>query len=214
MDLIKIKSYLSGKGKLHLLLLFYGFGVIGISSPLKELFLIATPFNLILSFVIIMSSIVQRDKVFFIYLLLSALGGYLFEVLGVKTGVVFGEYWYGETLGVKIFDVPVTIALNWFLLSFAACSVVNNVKYSNFMKALLASVLMVGLDVFIEPIAMKLDFWQWEDGVVPLHNYIGWFLIAFGVNFYFFQKKISGSLLALKFYFVQLGFFVCLNILL
>ena len=214
MNLTKVKSYLSGSGSFHVLLLFYGFGVLGIASPFKELFLLVTPLNLVLSFVIIYLSVPQKDRVFYIYMFLSALGGYLFEVLGVKTGVVFGDYWYGETLGVKVLGVPITIALNWFLLSFAACSLLNKLRYSSFLKALLAAILMVGLDVFIEPIAMKLDFWQWKNGVVPLHNYIGWFLIAFGVNYYFFRKGILESPLASKFFFIQLAFFICLNILL
>ena len=34
--------------------------------------------------------------------------GFVIEVIGVKTGYVFGSYSYGDSLGFKILEVPVT----------------------------------------------------------------------------------------------------------
>jgi bisanhydrobacterioruberin hydratase len=80
-------------------------------------------------------------------------------------------------------------------------------------KAALGAVLLVWLDTWIEPIAMKLDFWQWENNIIPLQNYIGWYVIGFielAVFHYFlpFVKNSIGIVLLL----LQFLFFMLLNI--
>ena len=44
-----------------------------------------------------------------------ALIGFIFEIIGVKTGLIFGHYKYCNGLGTKVFDVPLIISLNWAL---------------------------------------------------------------------------------------------------
>jgi putative membrane protein len=33
-------------------------------------------------------------------------------------------------------------------------------------------------DWIMEPVAMKMGFWQWQDNTIPLFNYVCWFLIS------------------------------------
>jgi putative membrane protein len=60
---------------------------------------------------------------------------------------------------------------------------------------------MVGIDFFIEPVAISLGFWTWTSESIPLENYLGWFFIAFGLQaaFRYFefnkQNKLSPFLL-------------------
>ena len=35
------------------------------------------------------------------------------EVLGTSTGIIFGSYTYGNTLGLKFLGVPLIIGFNW-----------------------------------------------------------------------------------------------------
>ena len=62
---------------------------------------------------------------------------------------------------------------------------------------------------------MALDFWQWPGGVVPLQNYIAWFLISFALLILFqylrFDKRnpVAAPVLAL-----QVLFFGILNLML
>ncbi len=37
---------------------------------------------------------------------------------------------------------------------------------------------MTLMDVLIEPIAIKLNYWTWTDNTVPFSNYLAWFIIA------------------------------------
>jgi putative membrane protein len=108
--------------------------------------------------------------------------GFFVEVLGVYSGLLFGEYHYGKTLGFQFLEVPLIIGVNWVLLvvsSFAVCSYfVSN----SILKVVLSSSIMVLLDLMIEPVAIRLDFWHWQAEVIPLQNYLMWFLVALSMN--------------------------------
>lgn len=73
---------------------------------------------------------------------------------------------------------------------------------------------MVLIDIFIEPVAIELGFWAWEQNQIPIQNYIAWFLISFVLLIFFyrlpFDKKnpISSTV-----FYAQLMFFISINIL-
>ena len=153
-------------------------GVVGMLSPLREFFQTLTPYNLIFSALVIGMVEKERTQSLLWVLLGSFVAGYLVEVAGVATGSIFGEYSYGETLGFKLFDVPLVIGLNWALLVFCTGNITSRLPINNSLKAAAAAALMTGLDFLIEPVAIALDFWSWESVAVPIQNYIAWFLIA------------------------------------
>lgn len=167
--------------------------------------------NLLLSVVLVVYSSKQKDVLFYVSLLSIACIGFLAEVIGVKTGYLFGNYQYGEAFGFKLLDVPLMIGVNWAILSYSSLQLVN---FNNrFINAISASVLMVFLDFFIEQCAQQYDFWFWQDGLIPIKNYIDWFIVAFIVNFIFHPiLKKHDNRLSKQFYFVQLLFFVFLLI--
>ena len=41
-------------------------------------------------------------------------GGFLAELSGVHTGVLFGEYQYGEALGTPLWGIPIVMGMNWY----------------------------------------------------------------------------------------------------
>tara|TARA_B100000902_G_C27108333_1_gene812280 strand:+ start:33 stop:506 length:474 start_codon:yes stop_codon:yes gene_type:complete len=104
--------------------------------------------------------------------------GFFVEVAGVKTGLLFGEYIYGTYLGVKFLEVPLIIGVNWLLLVFCTYGLAQKFFNNNFVKIIFASFLMVLLDLVIEPVAIKLDFWSWTGFHVPIQNYFMWFLTS------------------------------------
>lgn len=168
-----------------------------------------TPINLLLSaaLVILMSN--QSKGLFYLTLLLTALAGYFIEVLGVKTGWIFGHYHYGSALGYKLLSTPLLIGVNWALLIYATSQLV---QFENrYVNCILGALLMVGLDFFIEQSASRFDFWYWRGARIPLQNYIAWFLISIGIN-WFAHKELSQkpNLTAKAFYIVQVVFFVAL----
>lgn len=168
-----------------------------------------TPVNLLLSaaLVIVMSN--QSKGLFYLTLLLTALAGYFIEVAGVKTGWIFGHYHYGSALGYKLLSTPLLIGVNWALLIYAT----NQwVRFENkYVTIIVAALLMVGLDFFIEQSAARFDFWYWRGARIPLQNYIAWFLISIGIN-WFTNKELSKkpNPTAKAFYIIQVLFFVAL----
>lgn len=189
-------------------------GIIGILSPYKDLFLLATPINLLLSTIIVYFHHSDYNKQFISFSFLIFLAGFFLEVAGVKTGKIFGEYHYGSTLGFKILDVPPVMGLNWLVLIYCAGVMFNKLKLHFVIKSLLGAALLTFLDLFIEPIAIKYDFWIWAAPTVPIQNYVTWFIASFVFLCVFYNLQFNKSnKMAFTLYFVQLGFFIILNLL-
>lgn len=124
------------------------------------------------------------------------------EAIGVATGLVFGAYDYGQTLGLHVLGVPLVIGFNWVIVVAAACRVTQPIHNSVMRRlespggrgaasavtaafaaaaaaAVPAALIGVVFDVLLEPVAMHFDYWDWEGGAVPLRNYAAWFVVGF-----------------------------------
>ncbi len=175
-----------------LLTLMYLSGAVGLQiAASTPLFRTLTPLNLVVSLAFLIWFCPNRNFVFWVYCSLVFCLGFGIEVLGVKTGLIFGQYWYGQTLGTKLFDVPLTIGCNWLLLNYSANVFADRFFTSKLLKAILAALLMTCLDVLIEPVAMQLDFWDWANHTVPIQNYVAWFVISFLLSATFFYLNVS-----------------------
>jgi putative membrane protein len=151
----------------------------------------------------------QNNWKFYVSLLLVAVLSFFVEVLGVKTELIFGSYYYGGSFGYKLFSVPLLIGLNWAMLLYITAQFS---KFKNRMiNALFGAFLMVFLDYFMEQNASKFDFWHWKEGIIPIQNYVAWFFISFILNL-MVQKHLSqiSNLTAKVFYFAQVAFFMAL----
>tara|TARA_B100000524_G_scaffold162084_1_gene82647 strand:+ start:244 stop:867 length:624 start_codon:yes stop_codon:yes gene_type:complete len=100
------------------------------------------------------------------------------EWIGVNYGWLFGSYIYGNSLGFKIGGVPLLIGLNWVLLALVSRQISSKLFSSKWLVIFVSAILMVLIDVIIEPLSGNLDFWYWENSTIPLSNYRDWFLVA------------------------------------
>jgi putative membrane protein len=160
-----------------LVLILHLVGLVALATPLAPWVVSLTPVNLLLTAgaMAVFSKLDRRTVLF--ALVVGALG-YFVEVLGVWTGRVFGEYQYGDVLGFKLLNVPVLIGLNWSMLVFAIGVPLSRTAMPVWVKVLLGSLGMVGLDLLIEPVAIHLGFWNWEQVTVPVQNYVAWGLVS------------------------------------
>jgi uncharacterized membrane protein len=156
-----------------IVLLIHLVGLLALVSPFASLVLPLTPVNLLLT-AGAMLLFSRLDKATIALALLLGTLGYAVEVIGVTTGVVFGEYAYGDVLGLKVLEVPLLIGLNWSMLVFAVGVPLNRLRMPVWGKVLCGSAAMVLLDLLIEPVAIRLGFWTWAGEVVPLRNYFAW----------------------------------------
>jgi len=195
---------------LLILVIVFLVGLIGLNTPYQAEFAALTPYTLILSTVLLLLNHREWNRYFAIFFLFTCISGFLIELIGIETGLVFGIYSYGSTLGYQVYNVPVIIGLNWFIMVYSSAMVSNIFRFGIFIKSLIGASLMVIIDYSIEPVAMSLDFWSWQDYIIPVQNYIGWFIVAFILNILFqsLRLKIFNNLAVAVFIIQYIFFFV------
>lgn len=200
-----------------LLLIFYSIGIAGILLPIHPDFILLTPANLLVSLLIVLAFHRPWTRSFLYFLLLCYAIGFAAEWLGVQTGLLFGSYAYGHVLGPKAGGTPLIIGINWILLTYSSAMLVQALGSGRrpwWLRALLSTLLMVGLDVLIEPVAVQQGFWSWAGGEIPLHNYLGWTAVAFPLQLAYHKKVeaqtnyVAAALFILQFiFFLVIGLF-------
>lgn len=169
-------------GLLGFLVLVYISGSIGFFIN-PSFFKPFTWFTLIITcLVFLIHQPVNQPKYLLSFLCLAAFG-FSMELLGIDTGMIFGTYHYGNSLGPKFEEVPIIISLNWALLINSGVLLAGYFFEHRLATAFLAAILVVLIDVCMEHIAPLMDMWYFEGGMAGIHNYIGWFCIAFPTSY-------------------------------
>jgi putative membrane protein len=198
------------------IIIFYIVGLFGFIIPFtKAFFIIITPFALLLSVYLLA---IYHEKYTLKYILvffLIFISGYCIEVVGVKTGFIFGSYIYGNALGIKLFETPLLIGINWLFLTYTAISITEKLNIKKWLALFVAPTFMLAYDIVLEQVAPKMDMWSWHNSEVPLRNYIAWYIIAFSFVLILkaFRIKTSNPLSAILFI-CQFLFFTVLTFLL
>ena len=199
-----------------LLTILYFVGLIGFLFDVSPYFVQLTPLQLIISLFLVLFYHKPWQSSTIIFCVTCALAGLFIEVAGVATGRIFGNYGYGIVLGPKFYNTPYMIAINWLLITYSAGVVVNELigeKFTLWVKSFWAAILMVCLDFLIEPTAMKTDMWHWQNNVVPIKNYVAWFIVSFIFQILFqlwignTKNKIGVLVFILQFLFFGILFF-------
>ncbi|MBN1429052.1 MAG: carotenoid biosynthesis protein [Anaerolineae bacterium] len=132
------------------------------------------------------------------FFVLSAVISWLFEQVGVATGLVYGPYHYTDVLGPKLGHVPLLIPIAWFMMIYPSHVIANLIgtgKPAGVGGSLirmawlstLGAMTMTAWDVLMDPGMSNppLQSWVWEQGGpyfgVPLQNFVGWLLTTFTV---------------------------------
>lgn len=159
--------------------IFYAVGIVGLSVPAtKPLFIKLTPLALLLSSAALFLFHTDRRQKTSWVLAIIYLTGFVIEVIGVQSGLIFGNYTYGNGLGIKLFDTPLIIGLNWLMLVYVASSLTNRLKIPAVFQVLVSAIILLVYDLVLEQLAPTLDMWSWENNLVPVQNYIAWFGLA------------------------------------
>ena len=189
--------------------LFTVSSLIGISLGYLDWFISKTPINLMIGFLLVLINIPFGKKwskpVFILFFVL----GMILEIVGVIRGDIFGQYYYGENLGFKVWGVPLMIGIYWAVLTTVTHQMARAVTKNMFMIALIGASLMVGLDVLMEQMAHSFDFWHFTGNFAPFQNYITWFIAAFIfqlVAYRYYPK--GGSYFASHLFLNQIAFFL------
>ena len=170
-------------------------GAIGmISGNNGDWFVSMTPYNLLLMLLLVLWTQQESTIAFYVFLILCALVGIITEIIGVNTSLLFGRYQYGTALGPGWLGVPLLIGVNWFLVVWSSAQVMLLLhkqlagltnwapemagKWLAWSLIIDAALLATGFDWLLEPVAVKLGYWSWENGTIPIYNYVCWFAIS------------------------------------
>jgi putative membrane protein len=202
-----------------ILAILYAVGLLG-SAVFQLDLMTLSPINLIVSSGILFYFHKPKNTLFWIWAIGVFQAGYILELLGVTTGRIFGQYFYGNNLGFKIADVPVIIGLNWVILCYVSMHVAElffeKIGKKNvvnpFVKIALSALLMLCVDILIEQVAPQLDFWYWKNSSIPLQNYTAWYIFAFAFMYIYQQLALPlTNKIAPWLYLFQLVFFAGMN---
>lgn len=197
-----------------LIILFHIVGAAGFLLPaLTPLFIKLVPFHLLLMLLLVLLAQPGKDAAFWSVSLAIYVAGFLVEYAGVSTGQIFGHYRYGATLGPKLGNVPLMIGVNWVLLVYSVSAVVNLVVIRAVLRIPAGAALLVLLDFFIEPVAVKFNYWSWTGSSIPFQNYAAWFIFSIAIlsMFSLVNPKQHNKPAAVLFI-TQLIFFAVLNL--
>ena len=213
---------------LFIALLFHVTGLLGILfTPYSEWFINNTPVVLLTMFLLLSNTQIKSFKAYILFSSIAFITGMVTEIIGVNTGLLFGDYQYGQVLGPKIYGVPFLIGLNWFVIVYCAGALVTqgvellqnklNLKITglafSFFVVIGGATIATCFDFILEPVAVKLHFWSWKNGQIPLLNYACWFSISailLVVKMYF--KTIRINPFAINLLIIQTLFFLMLNL--
>ena len=117
----------------------------------------------------------------------------IYENVSVLTGFPFGNYHHADSLGPKLFLIPIIIAPTYFVVGYLSWVIALTLT-GTFEKTLrgdqiwsvplVASFVMTMWDLQIDSISSTIkQAWFWHDGGsffgVPFENYTGWLLCTF-----------------------------------
>ncbi|MGB3774673.1 MAG: carotenoid biosynthesis protein [Leeuwenhoekiella sp.] len=210
-------------------LLFHVSAIIGLLfTDYKDFFINNTPLNLIVSLILVFYTHQYINKAFWLFFIACSFAGVLFEIIGINTGLLFGNYEYSDIMGYKVLGVPVLLGTLWFTTMYCVGSLVFQSyewlkeKYDlNISKKIEPHLLSVSgafaavlLDYFLEPLAIKLNFWQWlPNGEIPFYNYVCWFFCSLLLQYLFINLDFNKrNKFAVYLYIIQFVFFVTISI--
>lgn len=139
----------------------------------------APAFLLLAGAILVVTSPLSEIK----WLLLGAVMGFIAEVAGVYSSVIFSAYHYTDVLQPTLMEVPLVMISAWMVLIGYVRQMLRGFSGSKWLTVLYASTWMTALDLVIDPLAGGvLDYWRWmEYGMyygIPAHNFLGWFAVS------------------------------------
>jgi len=189
--------------------LFVISALIGLVLGYEAWFIPKTPLNLMIGFALLLwNTQIDNIKVS-AALVIAFVVGMGVEIIGVRTGQIFGIYDYGANLGPKLMAVPYIIGIYWAVLVVITSFIARSITQSWLLASAFGAGLMVFLDIFIEMMAPRFDFWEFAIHPVPIQNYVSWFVIAFGLHLLVAKWiTVSSKAYSLNLYLSQLVFFI------
>jgi len=212
--IVKYFKTLPAEEATKFLIIFYIVGISGFLIPqTRQLFEVLIPVSLIVNLFLLFLFHKPHDRKHWLFFASVVVFTFAVEAVGVNTGVIFGEYFYGKSLSVKLFETPLLIGFNWLMLCYGIVELLRSNTVTRKYTVVLGALCMTVYDFVMEPVAMKTDIWSWVFTKIPMQNYVVWFMVAALVisAFELFQIKTENRI-AGRIFIAQFVFFAILNL--
>lgn len=209
------KKWYSDEKLIRAVISVYIIGTIGFLVPqTQSLFIHLTTLTLLFSLIVMLIAqkkhLINRHWLIFILIYLAGFG---IEVLGINTGWPFGNYVYGDVLGIKILETPLFIGINWLLLVLATHAMARHRIEKKWLVPVAGASMMLIFDVALEPFAVFTEMWYWQSGNIPFANYLAWWIIGFIMHWLMLTVPVKkGCKVAYTVFFSQIVFFIIINV--
>jgi bisanhydrobacterioruberin hydratase len=202
----------STKGLTLIALLFHIIGLAGIGILHAGMVTQATPFHLLLMFILLSIAHGSNWKSFFLWMPIVFILSFGAEWVGVHTGWLFGHYSYTTVLGWKWQAVPVIIGCNWVIVTCGAISLTRLVSENIILNSMLAATAATVYDWVLEPAAHQQNYWVWAGGHIPHLNYVCWWVVSFVISLLWQIMKNEYNQFAVNLFLIQILFFSFLRL--
>ncbi len=156
-------------------------------------------------FLFVHGSLSYRLRDLLVFVGITLVVSNILENMSVITGFPFGHYDYTDTLGPKLFLVPILIGPAYVATGYLAWTIARVIAgatdtrllgHLTFSVPLLAAFMMVSWDLSMDPLFSTINqSWVWRDGGsyfgVPVSNFFGWLLTTY-VFFQLFALYLKG----------------------
>jgi bisanhydrobacterioruberin hydratase len=207
------QGYLTGYRIIVFIYIIFTVGAVGHLTPaLRPAMISMTPALLLgMGLLVLFSPVKENGKPIVYWIIGLYIVTFTLEAIGVATGMIFGDYSYGASLGFRIFDVPLIIGFNWVVVILGSLATASLITRPPTSRVILTAVIAVLFDIVLEPVAMQLDYWQWEGSTIPFRNYAVWFVISLSAAGVFIAAGLRTTDRTIIHYLIaQLSFFVVL----
>lgn len=175
----------------------------------------AAPVMILLALVMINETALRskertKELVFLLFVFIIT---FVAEWSGVHNNFPFGEYNYTDILQPQLSSVPLAIGFAWISTLLGSLAIAERIKFvnkqSNYIKAIFVGLMMLVFDIVMEYSVLKLGYWEWSGGTIPVLNYISWFGLGTIISYitYYLKRLETKSKLAFHGYFAQLIYF-------
>lgn len=109
--------------------------------------------------------------------------GVLAEIVGVHTGIPFGQYEYTGALYPQLFDVPLVMCCAWVVLVAFVRQIVASFGQHLLLTVPIFATMLTAFDLLIDPVAAgPLMYWKWQHSGhyygIPASNFYGWWIVS------------------------------------
>ncbi|HWH30012.1 MAG TPA: carotenoid biosynthesis protein [Mycobacteriales bacterium] len=120
------------------------------------------------------------------YLAVTAGLGLVAEAVGTATGVPFGQYRYGDSLGPALLEVPLVVPLAWAMFGYPCLLVGQRLARTRWGAVAVGAWALASWDLFLDPQMVEAGHWTWTDvrlalpgtPEIPVSNLLGWVLVG------------------------------------